>query len=139
MSRFDPKNIYDRPQIQMIPLIDVLFFTLVFFMVLSVYYHVEAQMNIHIPQATSARNIQGLGTQIIINITADGKFIVNGRVLSMAELEVVLHKLTALSGQQSVIIRADQKTYHKYVIAVLDACARNNIRDVAFAATEEQE
>ena len=139
MSRFDPKNIYDRPQIQMIPLIDVLFFTLVFFMILSVYYHLEAQMDIHIPQATSARDMQGVGTQIVVNVTVNGKFIVNGRVLSEAALDNVLHQLTALSPQQSVIIRADQKTYHKYVIQVLDACARNNIRDVSFATSENQE
>jgi biopolymer transport protein ExbD len=139
MSRFDPKNIYDRPQIQMVPLIDVLFFTLVFFMVLSVYYHLEAQMDIHIPQATSAHDIKGMGTQIVINVTVKGKFIVNGRVLSDASLESMLHQLTALSQQQSVIIRADQKTYHKYVIEVLDACARNNIRDVSFATSENQE
>ena len=37
MSRFDPKNAYDRPHIQMIPLIDVMFFALVFFTILSVY------------------------------------------------------------------------------------------------------
>jgi biopolymer transport protein ExbD len=139
MSRFDPKNIYDRPQIQMIPLIDVLFFTLVFFMVLSVYYNLEAQMDIHIPQATSAHDMRGAGTQIVINVTAKGQFIVNGRVLSEAALDNVLHQLTALSQQQSVIIRADQKTYHKYVIQVLDACARNNIRDVSFATSENQE
>jgi len=139
MSRFDPKNIYDRPQIQMVPLIDVLFFTLVFFMVLSVYYHLEAQMDIHIPQASSAHDIKGIGTQIVINVTVKGKFIVNGRVLSDAALESMLHQLTALSQQQSVIIRADQKTYHKYVIEVLDACARNNIRDVSFATSENQE
>ena len=139
MSRFDPKNIYDRPQIQMIPLIDVLFFALVFFMVLSVYYHVEAQMDIQIPQATQAHDIKGIGTQIIVNVTVDGKYIVNGRPLSEAALGDVLRQLTALSRQQSVIIRADQKTFHKYVIAVLDACARNNIRDVSFATAESQE
>jgi len=139
MSRFDPKNIYDRPQIQMIPLIDVLFFTLVFFMVLSVYYNFEAQMDIHIPQASSAHDIKGIGTQIVINVTANGKFIVNSRMLSAPALDNVLHQLTALSPQQSVIIRADQKTYHKYVIQVLDACARNNIRDVSFATSENQQ
>jgi biopolymer transport protein ExbD len=139
MSRFDPKNIYDRPQIQMIPLIDVLFFTLVFFMVLSVYYNFEAQMDIHIPQASSAHDIKGIGTQIVINVTSNGKFIVNSRMLSASALDNVLHQLTALSPQQSVIIRADQKTYHKYVIQVLDACARNNIRDVSFATSENQQ
>ena len=137
MSRFDPKNIYDRPQIQMIPLIDVLFFALVFFMVLSVFYHVEAEMDIHIPRASQAKDMRGIGTQIIVNITANGQFIVNGRTLSEEKLADVLHELTALS-QQSVIIRADQKTYHQYVISVLDACARNNIRDVSFATSENQ-
>ncbi len=135
MSRFDPKNIYDRPQIQMVPLIDVMFFTLIFFMVLSVYYHVEAQMDIRIPHASQAKEEQVSSTQIIINITAAGKFIVNGRTLSPAALEDILQKLSSLS-QQSVIIRADQKTFHKYVIQVLDICARNDIRDVSFATSE---
>jgi biopolymer transport protein ExbD len=138
MSRFDPPNIYDRPQIQLIPLIDVMFFALIFFMILSVYYHIESQMDIRVPESSQAKSSQSSSTDVVININASGKFIVNGRALNLAELEGMLRKLTAVSVGQSIIIRADQKTYHKYVVSVLDLCARNNIKDVSFATSESQ-
>jgi biopolymer transport protein ExbD len=129
MSRFDPANIYERPQIQMIPLIDIMFFALVFFMILSVYYHVEAQMDIRIPEASQAKNMEHK-TELVINVDTSGNFNVNGSTLTEADLEKLLQKSAASS---SVIIRADQKTYHQYVIKLLDICARNNIKDISFA------
>ena len=139
MSRFDPPNVYDRPQIQMIPLIDILFFVLVFFMILSVYHHIEAQMDIRIPEASQTKSTQNPSTETVINIDTNGDFIVNGKMFSPQGLEYLLRKMVSYSTQQSVIIRADQKTFHKYVIRVLDICARNNIRDVSFATSEIQE
>ena len=138
MSRFDPKDVYDRPQMQLIPLIDVLFFALIFFMVLSVYYHIESQTDIHIPESTQTKNTQTSGTEIVVNISSSGNYIINGRSLTLPGLNSLFHKLVAVSSQQSVIIRADQKAYHKYVIEVLDICARNNIRDISFATLESQ-
>jgi biopolymer transport protein ExbD len=129
MSRFDPANVYDRPQIQMIPLIDIMFFALVFFMILSVYYHVEAQMDIRIPEASQAKSMDHK-EELVVNVNTSGNFVVNGNALSDEQLESLLKK-TATSS--AVIIRADQKTYHQYVIKLLDMCVRNNIRDVSFA------
>ena len=136
MSRFDPKNGYQRPHIQMIPLIDIMFFALVFFMILSVYYHVEAQMDIRIPKATEAKETQHSSTAVVINVNTAGEFMVNGDTLTPAGLEELLKKLSILSPDQAVIIRADEKTFHKYIIETLDICARNNIRDISFATSE---
>ena len=136
MSRFDPKNGYERPHIQLIPLIDIMFFALVFFMILSVYYHVEAQMDIRVPKSTEARDTQRSSTAIVINVNTAGEFIVNNDTLTPAGLEELLKKLSILSPEQAVIIRADEKTFHKHVIATLDICARNNIRDISFATSE---
>ena len=138
MSRFDPKNIYDRPQIQMVPLIDIMFFALIFFMILSVYYHMESQMDIRIPESSQTNNTQSTGREIVININSAGVFTVNGRDLNPMGLEKLLQSLVQVSTQQAVIIRADQKTFHQYVIEVLDICARNNIRDISFATSESQ-
>jgi biopolymer transport protein ExbD len=138
MSRFDPTQGYERPQIQLIPLIDIMFFALIFFMVLSVYFHIEAQMDIRVPESSQAKSTQSASTDIVININAAGNFIVNGTSMTPSALDGMLKKLSAVSGNQSVIIRADQKTFHKYVVSVLDICARNNITDVSFATSESQ-
>ncbi len=139
MSKFDPKMGYDRPQIQLIPLIDVVFFALIFFMVLSVYFRTENQMDISIPESSQAKNAQSAGTEIVINVSSSGSFVVNGRDLSAEGLDDLLQKMGKLSAQQAVIIRADKQTFHKYVIEVLDICARNNIRDISFATSENEE
>lgn len=139
MSKFDPKMGYERPHIQLIPLIDVVFFALIFFMVLSVYFRTENQMDISIPESSQAKNAQSAGTEIVINVSSNGNFVVNGRDLSSEGLDDLLQKMGKLSAQQAVIIRADKQAFHKYVIDVLDICARNNIRDISFATSENEE
>src|SRR5207237_4621882 len=98
---------FDRPQIQMVPLIDIMFFALIFFMVLSVYYHVESQMDIRIPESSQSRVSDYTKKEMIININTSGNFVVNGRSLSEQELNDLLQKT---ASSQSIIILADKKT-----------------------------
>jgi biopolymer transport protein ExbD len=128
-------TIFEKPQIQIIPLIDIMFFALIFFMVLSVYYRVESQMDIKIPESSQSRMSDHTKTETTINIDTSGTFVVNGRKLNEEELNNLLQKA---SSNQNVIIRADKKTYHQDVIKVLDICARNNIQDVSFATQANQ-
>ena len=138
MSRFDPKNIYDRPHIQMIPLIDIMFFALIFFMILSAYYHVESQLDITIPKSAQNKDAMHSPNTVVINVNTAGEYVVNGEAYNAQTLDTLFKKLTALSHDQAVIIRADEKTFHKYIIETLDICARNNIQDISFATSEGQ-
>ena len=138
MSRFDPKNVYDRPVIQMIPLIDIMFFALIFFMILSAYYHVESQLDITVPKSAQNQDAAHAPNTVVINVNASGMFVVNGETYNTDGLDNLLKRLSALSHDQAVIIRADEKTFHKYIIETLDICARNNIQDISFATSEGQ-
>jgi biopolymer transport protein ExbD len=138
MSRFDPKNVYDRPHIQLIPLIDIMFFCLIFFMILSAYYHVESQLDITVPKSAQNTDAAHSPNTIVINVTASGSYIVNGENYNADNLDRLLKQLKSLSHEQAVIIRADEKTFHKYIIETLDICARNNIQDISFATAEGQ-
>ena len=136
MSRFDPANAYDRPHIQLIPLIDILFFALIFFMILSVYYNAESQIEINVPKSSQSKDPQRSPTAVVINVNTNGEFIVNNQNYNAQGLEELLRKLTLLTPSQAVIIRADEKTYHHYIIQALDICARTNINDISFATSE---
>lgn len=136
MSRFDPSNAYDRPHIQLIPLIDILFFALVFFMILSVYYHAESQIDINVPKSSQVVDPQRSPTAVVINVNTSGEFIVNGKTYNAEGLEELFRKLTLLTPNQAVIIRADEKTYHHFIIQALDICAKTNIQDISFATAE---
>ena len=134
MPKFDfPEYERQGPVIQMVPLIDILFFTLIFFMSLSVFYQQEAELNITVPKATQAKDTLRTPGQIIININRDGQFIVNQQTLSIGELEDMLKRVATLFPNQPVIIRADEKTYHQFVVKVLDACAKADIWDISIA------
>lgn len=126
---------YDRPQVQMIPLIDIMFFALIFFMILSVYYHLETQIDIRIPESSQSHLHDSTKTDMIINVNTKGNFIVNGRTLTEQDLDNLLQKSATT---KNVIIRADKKTYHQDIIKVMDICARNNIQDISFATQLNQ-
>ena len=127
-----------RPTIQIAPLIDIVFLTLIFFMVLSIFQQLESEISITVPKAKESKEIVRSPGEIIINIMKDGAVIVNQKRLSYEELEDMLQRISTLFPDQPVIIRADEKTYHKFVVKVLDACASADIWNVSFATLKEE-
>jgi biopolymer transport protein ExbD len=127
-----------KPIIQMAPLIDIVFLTLVFFMTISIFNQWEAELNISVPKAKESKEAVRSPGEIIININQQGEVIVNQQKLSSSELEAMLKKISALFPDQPVIIRADKKTYHQYVVGVLDACAQADIWNISFSTNKEE-
>ncbi len=117
----------------MAPLIDIIFLTLVFFMALSIFGQLETELSISVPKAKESKEAVRSPGEIIINVTKEGKVIVNQKRLSADELEGMLKKISFLFPHQPVIIRADEKTYHKFVVNVLNACAKADIWNISFA------
>lgn len=124
-------------QIPLAPLVDILLCTLIFFMAISVLYQRETELGIHVPKAEKGQDAQRAAGEIIINVAQDGGVVINQKRLSPAELEAMLSKLSQLYPNQPVVIRADKRTYHEAVVAVLDACASANIWNIAFSTSKE--
>ena len=126
------------PNIQMIPLIDILLVNLSFFMAMFLYFNFESQLNIAVPQAASSKDALPPTEAVVINIEKDGSVVVNQKNIGLQELAVLLDKTAHLYPGQAVILRADEKTYHERVIRVLDVCAKSNIWNISFATTKEK-
>ena len=126
------------PNIQMIPLIDILLVNLSFFMSMFLYFNFESQLNIAVPQASSSKESYTSSQAIVINIARDGAVVVNQKKIALNELAVLLGKTAKLYPGQALILRADEKTYHERVIAVLDVCAKSNIWNISFATAKEK-
>ena len=140
MRKFDLKEFQkETPNVPMAPLIDIIFLTLVFFMTMSVFTQMESEISVSVPKSKFSKEIVRSPGEIIINIKKDGTFIVNQNKLEQEALEVMLKKVSHLFPDQPVIIRADEETYHKNVVHVLDACARANIWDISFATNSTKE
>ncbi|MCB9799385.1 MAG: biopolymer transporter ExbD [Candidatus Omnitrophica bacterium] len=139
MIDLQPKELQKpTPVIQIAPLIDIVFITLVFFMTLSIFYQLENEISINVPKAEQSSEVVRSPGEIIININQDGIVTVNQRTLAKDELVQMLSRISSLYPNQPVIIRADKKTHHEHVVDVLDACAATNIWNIAFATLKEE-
>ena len=127
------------PSISMAPLIDIVFITLIFYMTLSIFYQLDTELSITVPKAQEAKEVVRSPGEIIINVDKAGVVVINQKELSQAELETMLKRISTLYPNQSVIIRADRKTYHESVVKVLDACAKANIWNIAFSTAKKEE
>lgn len=133
-----PEHHTRRPEIQMAPLIDIVFITLVFFMTMSVLYQMENELSVSVPKAKESKEVTRSPGEIVINILKDGTVIVNQSRITNDRLQRMLKEISGLYPNQPVIIRADQNAFHKYVIKVLDACASADIWNVSFATLKEE-
>lgn len=138
MIKFTPSHyIKERPNIQMTSMIDIMFINLLFFMALFVYFHFEGELNISVPKAAASLDPRSSHEDIVINISKDGSIVVNKKKIDLASLSELLAKTTDINPAQSVILRADQKTYHEQVVRVLDTCAKAKVWNISFATTKE--
>lgn len=139
MTRLDPPEMSKRPPtIQIAPLVDIAFITLIFFMTLSVFYQMENELSINVPKATESKEMGRTPGEIVININREGKVVVNQKAFAPEELKAMLKRLSTLYPNQAVIIRADSLTHHADVIHVLDACASASIWNIAFATLKQE-
>ena len=125
--------------IQMAPLIDIVFLTLIFFMVTSVYATLESEVDIQLPTADTA--LQGERTQgeIFINLRKDGSIVVNERTLTLEELQETLDRVAVYFPGGAVIVRGDRGAALGQAVQILDCCRKADIQNVAFAALPEEE
>lgn len=119
---------------QVVPMIDILFLLLCFFVTSQIYSQWEAEIDVTLPTASTARVEQRLPGEIILNVLKDGSTSVNGRRLNDKELADLMNRLVALFPGQPVLIRADRQTAYEHVIRVLDLCRRADIWNISFAA-----
>ena len=139
MPRFDFSEYHkQRPMVQLAPLVDIAFWALMFFMIIAVFNQMEVQVNLTLPKSKTAVVAAQSAGKIVINITRDGRFIVNQKEYTGNGLAVMLEQVSKLFPNQQVIIRADELTYHKYVIQALDACGRSNLSDVSFSTLRDE-
>lgn len=124
--------------IPMAPLIDIVFLTLVFFMVTSVYATLESEVDITLPTADTARQSERAQGEIFINLRDDGTIVVNERVLTIDELQETLYRVATYFPGGAVIIRGDRTAHLGRAIQILDCCRKADIQNVAFAALPEE-
>jgi len=123
-------------EINIAPLIDVVFLLIIFFMAISQISRVDIE-KVKLPEATESDPPAKPG-RLIVNVLADGQIIVSGRSNTLASLNHILASGVRESGaaELSVLIRADRQTHWEYVGRIMRACADRGISRVKVSVCE---
>ncbi len=130
-----------EPQgINITPLIDVVFILLIFFMVTTTFQR-EADLAINLPRASQEPEVQNsVPMEVVIN--AHGQFYVGGQELLNNQIDTIkraLQKIAVGQKDKPLVIRADARTPHQYVVTAMDAAAQLGLVRLSIATTQFQE
>lgn len=127
----------EKADINLTPLIDVVFLLLIFFMV-STTFKDEARLRVQLPEAQGEERPAAEPEMIRILIDQAGHFFVDDQALVDDEPLTLIRALRAALGEREslpVLIQADARTPHQAVMTAMDASSQLGLSRVAFAAT----
>lgn len=126
-----------RARIEIIPLIDVVFFLLATFMMVSLSMIQNRGMPVRLPAATTA-SPQERGDAATITLAPDGAIFFDREPVDELELDARLEALAASSADPRVFVHGDEEARYGAAIAVLDRVRRHGIEKVAIETRAER-
>jgi len=130
----------EEPEINLIPMIDVLLVILIFLMITTTYSKF-AGLEINLPTA-DAQSSPEQPNEINVVVTATGEILVNKSAIGGRDVEAIATALKRVAGtgpkQPVVIISADAKATHQSVIDVMQAAQGAGLTHISFATQHKQ-
>ena len=127
----------DEIDLNLTPLIDVVFLLLIFFMV-STTFDQQSKLKLELPESSAKAEAQQAGT-IVIGIDAKGRFFINDRQLVNSQfktLKMALSKIAGDNKEAPLVLKADAKTPHQSVVMALDAASQLGLTHMSIATLE---
>ena len=127
---FSDQNVFEDSDldINLTPLIDIVFLLLIFFMVSTTF--IESRgITVELP-AASAKTENTPNEPFEVSIRADERLFVGTEQATLQEIE---KRLTALPKSTSVVIRADKNVHHGLVVSIMDAAHQAGLQKLAVA------
>jgi len=117
-----PRQEYKRARIEIVPMIDTIFFLLVFFMIASLAMTRQTGLPVNLPKARAAS--RDPVAKITITLTRGGGLYVDKTEVSLANLGAVLQQQLGGNPRAVIVINADKMVRHGRVIAAMDEAKR---------------
>ena len=125
----------DTFEINILPMIDVIFSILAFFIISSLFLTRSQGLPVDLPSAQTAEPEQSV--QLNITIEADGKMFLERQPIELNELKRALNEKIKPNSESLVIINADTKVEHGVVVKVMDRLRQVPGAKMAIAADRE--
>jgi biopolymer transport protein ExbD len=132
----------EEVNVNLTPLIDVVFLLLIFFMV-STTFTKESHLEIDLPEASDAAPSEDLPTMIEVVIDEEGNYSVNGQALVNTQEKTLRQAINLQVKDQSdkppLIITADAKTPHQAVVTAMDVSGQLGFEKLSITTKQAAE
>jgi biopolymer transport protein ExbD len=124
----------EEDDINMTPMLDIVFIMLIFFIVTASFTK-ESGVDVNRPSASTAE-VKERGN-IMVAITDNGQIWIDNRQVDPRALRANIERLHAENPQGAVVIQADENSKNKLLVEVMDAARMAGVYNVSLAATQE--
>src|SRR3972149_7636725 len=124
-----------KARIEIIPMIDTMFFLLVFFMIATLSMTVMKGMPVNLPKASAVK--KDIQENVNVTIAKDGKVYLNKKEVSIHELRGALVAEASKDPETLVIINADEEVMHGRVVEGMDGIKLSGVTKLAIATKEK--
>ncbi|MEA5574049.1 biopolymer transporter ExbD [Calothrix sp. UHCC 0171] len=106
-------------QINIVPMIDVIFAILTFFIMSTLFLTRQEGLPVNLPKAATSQQAQ-IPTKITVTVEASGQVSLNKKPTTVAALTEQIRTLMGTNPESVVVINADTKVEHGNIVAVMD-------------------
>ena len=124
-----------KPVFMIIPMIDIIFFLLVFFMMNSLQTVAQKALAVQLPQAQSASAPAQM--PIIMTLDEEGHITIDNKPVSIQESATIMKQHMQENANAAVVLQADKRTAHGQVVAVMDMLKTSGVTRLSIAAEQK--
>ncbi|MGO1071769.1 ExbD/TolR family protein [Lysobacter sp. CA199] len=129
----------DEPEINLVPLIDVILVLIIFFVVTATF-DARSVLKLELPRATGEPSGDA-SKALIVLVNAEGRYFVGDREVLRDDLESLKSTIAEVAGtdrDRAVMLRADARTPYQAVVTVYDALGQLGFRRIMSATAPPQ-
>jgi biopolymer transport protein ExbD len=124
----------ERPRLEIVPMIDIMMFLLVFFVMIVLKMIPDSGVKLQLPGASTANQLKP--TQIVVMIDPQGGLHVKNQDITRDGLQTYLTGLYDTNKNTDVIIAGDKSVKYERIMQVMDAVRKSGITDVGLATKQ---
>ena len=124
-----------KPRVEVIPMIDIMMFLLVFFVVISLNMIAGSGVQLEIPSSKTTQELKA--STVTVGVTKEGKVVVSGKPVTPDELKAKLNALKK-DGPVDVVLAGDKDVPLQMLLGVMDTIRGSGISSVGIAAIAEK-
>jgi biopolymer transport protein ExbD len=128
---------HKKAKVEVVPLIDIMFFLLATFVMVSMSMTKNQGVNVLLPAASTAAAMEDRNQSVTLTVMEGGEVFFNKDKVTMAQLPFKLQTLKASDKDPRVVINADANTDFKLVVAVLDEARKIGIAKVGISTDKK--